>query len=381
MPASVIVWFLLVAQICVNADLSNTCNNETLTCNNEEAELSGNIELPLPDVTANSQTRYMHYDFSKQPKDPDGVPQCPSINPGTSPWEYMVGAFHQAKSFHTPTNKELAFTQMLLSSLKSANIAAAMNAANEIDLQTCRNENNGDSYVIMITKPGVTTYVGPFYTYREKGASPLVMQDGHVEDCNSGDYPQTLFQNTHSVLAITNGYPRALAGDKTKTCWGAAYQSDGTHNANNLFYHANVIVANLWPNSVFFHWHGMAKKGVIITNSLGFNVGQQSLLYAFTKELKAVLQPKIDKDPAYLDNLRVCAPGTVLRNMRCQIVATWIEGRYMTRSKDPACGNGHQNTNRWIGLEQGPEIRYNPRIMTKVLLNLEDGYLKGEKVN
>ncbi len=322
-----------------------------------------------------------HFDFSQQAKDTDGVPLCPAIS-GTNPWEYMDCAFQQAKAFHPPTAQELSYLETTLLSLSEKNVSQAMKAAAYLGLQTCRNKNAGDSYVVMTTIPGLKTYVGPFITYREKNASEVVIQDGHVQDCNWGGYPQELFLNTHAILAITNGYPRALSGSKVKTCWGASYESDGTHNENNLFYRANLMAAQLWPTSVFFQLHGMKNRGTMITNSLSWDVGPNSLLYAFAAELKKVLQGSIDKDPSYLAALGVCGKTkTPLTNIVCDLTATWIEGRYMDGSKDPVCANGNDNTNRWIGLEEGPEILDHPEIMTAVLRALEENYLKGQKIN
>lgn len=344
----------------------------------EDAELLGNATLPLEFANSQGICRE-HFDFSTQPKDCDSMPICPTVNPGTNPSLFLGCAFKQAKSWHPPTQAEKTHLYQLLSGLKNKDIPSALAAADELGLQACRNKD--DNYVVFTTKPQIHSYVGPFFLYRERGASPLVIQNGHDEDCTPIGYGKQVFLNTNALFSMSNGYPRAISGTKIKTCWGSDYESDGCHDSNNLFYLAHTYIYRLWPQTVFIHNHGMKGPGMLITNSLRTDSGKDSLLYAFTSGLLKTVQAR-GWTPDKIAKLRVCSPGTQLPNIGCQLVSTWIEGRYSDGSKAPTCKNGHNNTNRWLGMEQsGGQILPHPEILSTVLKGIENGYLEGERVN
>lgn len=320
-----------------------------------------------------------HYDFSKEPKDTDGIPICPALQPTQTPWDYMMCAFKQATVFTPPTRAQTQLVDALVQDLHRENASGILQNADKLGAQVCRVQSADDPFLVMITKPGNNAYSGVFLLVRKPAhASPYILQNAHDQTCTPGRETKSLFTKTKAFMAMSNGYPRAIE-PKMKTCWGESYRSDGSHNINNLWWHYHTAIAQEFADTAFFHFHGMSNKGMEITNSLAFDVGPNSLLHAFTTAVKThIIDP--NPDPSYYSHFIVGAPGTPLTHVPLQINATWVPGRQLVLAPNPACGNGHQNTNRFIGFEQGPELWLHEDKLVPVFQDLENGFFKGRVV-
>ena len=310
------------------------------------------------------------FDFSKQPVDVDNVPICPALPSNASLWQYMDDAFSQAKTYVPPTSAQITNVQVLAHALHTHDAASILESSNALNAQVCRVKKPGDPFLVMITKPGITDYNGVFLLFRENTTSQIILQNAHDNTCTQGQESKDIFPLTNVLMVMSNGYLRSI-GTRVNTCWGNSYNSDGSHNVQNLFYQTHVAFEREFNESIFIHMHGSAAEGMMITNNFKNDCGKDTLLYAFNNEVYNYFNKT---DPGYLAGITSCCKGTIIPFKNMGITKTWLPGRELCDAQNPACDFGSVNTNRYIGFEHGPMMRKNPQILAKIIMNLQENY-------
>jgi hypothetical protein len=202
-------------------------------------------------------------------KDVDGMPFCPSVVTETSAYGVFRCSLEAARKWHVYTKGEKGAMQQLLQAWKAnrsgitvANTASLLTAADNLNLQACRVKAKDDSYVLVYTKPKVSTYSGPFMMLRETKASKFVIISPH--DDSDGTFADTkkAFANSSSLAMVSNGHKR---GNVTaETCGNERQQGDMVHQpqgcnlgTETIFMLTAMFNGDGEMGTIMLHIHGM----------------------------------------------------------------------------------------------------------------------------
>ncbi len=286
-------------------------------------------------------------------KYPDGVHYCPSSVQETDAWSVMRCAYDQAKTWHAATDAEQGTMRDLVQGLKDAKADVVLSKSDALGLVVCRVATEGNSYLVMYTKPGIRDYSGPFLMFREGGKdSGVVIHSPHDGQDNTHSSTKLAFQDSNALAMISNGHPRAISG---KAPSGAGYSSDWAHHREDLGYAAFAAFKNKFPESVHLHIHGMAKSQALVTDSVGWTGAQHTLRTAFIDAMNKAL---------------VNRPGFVVSEWRFN---GWTTGIAMTQNET---GPGRAANQRWVGSEISVKLHSSTAWLGRVVRNLEADYLK-----
>lgn len=291
--------------------------------------------------------------IDKTKVDSDGVPFCPDIVRQTTAYAVTRCAFNQSRSWHAATEVERNVMTALIKDLKDNKSAAAMLKADKLKLQTCRSKEGSDSFLLMYTKPKVMDYSGPFLMFREGGnTSQIVLHSPHDNQDGTNSSTRAAFANSNALALISNGHPRRASGEKE-----GPYRSDWAHTRPDLGYTAFIAFKNHFPESVHLHIHGLAANHVMVTDSVGW-------------PSKHVLRT------AFIDATEKAIAGNPKFDVFAWRFNGWISGITMTMNDETAEKGDRADNNRWVGAEVAVAIHKNTQILTKMVRNLEEDYLK-----
>lgn len=287
----------------------------------------------------------------------DGIPYCPEQVKDNA---FVVTrcAFDQAKQWHRATEQEKNDMSKLVSGLLKKDAKEVLARTDKLKLQVCRSAKDGDSFLLMYTKPGVKDYSGPFLMYREGDqTSGVVIHSPH--DGQDGTHASTkaAFQNSNALALISNGHPRRISGRAGKT---GPYPSDWAHTSSDLGYQAFQAFKIQEKSSVHLHVHGLAANKVMVTDSVGWDGPKHLLRTAFIEAMGKALTGR---------------SGFTVEAWRFN---GWITGLAMTQNEK---GPGRAANERWIGMEVSVRLHQNTNVLSKAIVNLENDYLKkGRKI-
>lgn len=113
---------------------------------------------------------------------------------------------------------------------------------------------------------GETVVPGNPSTY-ENPVDQMILEAPHEGTDNTYPISVHMFVNTRARILIGNGV-RNQSGEPggVKCQTSRKYKSDGAHYSETLFNKVHMIMASMYPDSVFPQIHGMKAKGVLIVN-------------------------------------------------------------------------------------------------------------------
>lgn len=339
-------------------------------------ELFGKTE---PVIFTDAKTASVPCPKLPQKFDADGIQVCPEID---TPWAVMRCAISQARTFHKPSMPEKKNMNQMVIALKEGRTAEAKTFAANNGLVMCRTtkydkqKNIIDKYLLIYTRPGVSTYSGPFLMYREINAVPLILQTPHDLVDNTHSAVKEAFTQTRSLALMSNGQKKDIAEDKSM-CAGRKI-SDSAHSLQNLHWTLHVSLTNNFPEAKVFQIHGMKGPGCICVNSLS-KTDKDKFMYAVTSSISRYFS---DRDTVFKGRLRSCATGTLLNHQsQCNFNKAWIQGRHLTGStSNTECKTGSKDLDRFVGCEFDVNLM-KPSVFVGIFRDLEKNYFSEKSVS
>ena len=190
-------------------------------------------------------------------KDPDGIPYCPDVVKETSAFAIFSCAMKQAKSWHAPTQSEIAETRAMLKAYREHRYPDMLVNADKVGLQVCRVIDGDDKYLLFLTKEGKKNYNGAFFGLRDAPkVSNITIISPHVLTDNNHEATALGFQKTKARVLIQNGYKKSLGGPSRI--------SDFSHTKDNLGYWSVKAVNAEFPGQYVLHMHGQSNPSNVL---------------------------------------------------------------------------------------------------------------------
>jgi hypothetical protein len=189
-------------------------------------------------------------------KDADGIPMCPAVVTQTTAFSIFGPAMKQAKSWHAPTQPEIAQTKAMIKAFKDHDYPQMLKSADAVGLQTCRVIEGDDKYILFLTKYGKSNYNGTFFILRDaEKVSKITVIAPHVLTDNYHNNAPAGVQRTHARALIQNGYHKGLGGGRL---------SDFSHTKDNLGFWAVKALNENFPRQLVLHIHGMKNPNAVL---------------------------------------------------------------------------------------------------------------------
>ncbi|MBK19733.1 MAG: hypothetical protein CMM52_12945 [Rhodospirillaceae bacterium] len=205
----------------------------------------------------------------------------------------------------------------------------------------------------------------PYVVIAEKAERNIVFSAPHpIKDRATGIQAIVLLQALRGRAAIISGNHRCaatqktLCSGKTRICGGGRQRypvSDPAHHLENLFHETHVLLANIWPKSIFIQLHGFAGRGtetlfVLSDGSRKRKSKDSGIAGRVRDELRKALGSQAvatscqDTDDDVFGYRKLCA-------------RTNVQGRYLNGSKNICRKSAKMPSGRFLHIEQQWVVR------------------------